>query len=264
MDNALLDRDFSPCSLCPRRCGASRLNGETGVCGGKDQAIIYQQFIHCGEELELSPAFIINLSGCNLCCPTCSERIHWETATRVWQGNAEEYANRLVPRLMHANVRSIEWIGGEPSIHLPFVLEATKRIKEALPHQIPFYFNTNGYYATELTPYITACMDGFVFDLKASRACAPRIVGGAEDYYDTVCENIIKSSTYKCSIIVRHLVMPGHVDCCTKPCVEWLRKTVPQARINVMTTFQNFNGCKDYPFELEASDLQRLKELDLN
>ena len=249
--------------LCHRRCGVDRTRGVAGLCGALDKAVIYQQFIHCGEERELSPAFIVNLSGCNLHCPTCSERIHWESATRVWSGDPEAYAQKIVPRLERANVRSFEWIGGEPSIYFSFVVEATHRIKQSLQRKIPFYLNTNGYYAASLTPWLTDCMDGFVFDLKASQACAQNIVGDAPDYFHTVCANIKAADASKRHIIVRHLVMPGHVDCCTKPCVDWLRHEVPQARINVMTTFQNFNDCDAYPFALPQKDIERLIELNL-
>lgn len=254
---------ISPCCLCGRKCGAERMAGQIGYCGAGEKAVIYQQFIHCGEEIELSPAFIVNMSGCNLHCPTCSERIHWTSATRVWCGEAEEYAEKMVPRLEKANIRSFEWIGGEPSIYFPFVYEATRLMKRLLHKKLPFYLNTNGYYVSELTPYLTEMMDGFVFDLKASRGCAQTIVGPAPDYYDIVCDNIKAASQSACHLIVRHLVMPGHVDCCTKPCVDWLHQNVPKARLNLMTTFQNFNGCDGYPFELSEDDMARLKALGL-
>ena len=226
------------------------------------EATIYQQFVHCGEEPELSPAFIVNFSGCSLHCPTCSERIHWETARRVWKGNAADYAAALGPRLRQANIRSFEWIGGEPTLYLPFVLDATALLKQHIPG-IPFYLNTNGYYNHARNPEIISCMDGFVFDLKASPGCAEKIVGKSNNYYETVCNNILEACASPCEVIVRHLVMPGHVECCTVPCVRWLRENAPRARINIMTTFQNFGGCPDYPADLPQSDRDLLKQYGL-
>ncbi len=227
------------------------------------QARIYQQFIHCGEELEISPAFIVNMSGCNLNCPTCSERIHWQTARRTWTGDAATYAELLADKLSASNVRAFEWIGGEPTIYLDFVLEATRLLKTKLTRTIPFYLNTNGYYDPSRQRDIVAVMDGFVFDLKACSACAPSIVGPCPDYFERVTGNIERACDSSCDVIVRHLVMPGHVDCCTRPCVDWLKEHAPRARINLMTTFQNFNDCPAYPFELSEEDLNKVKALKL-
>ena len=224
-------------------------------------ASIYQQFVHCGEERELSPAFIVNMLGCNLSCPTCSERIHWQTAKRIWRGDAKTYAAKLAPHLETANIKSFEWIGGEPTIWLPFVLEATQQLKKTLSRKLPFYLNTNGYYDAAHNDELTLLMDGFVFDLKACDACAHKIVGPALNYYETVCKNILLACASSCDIIVRHLVMPGHFDCCTKPCIDWLCANAPRARINIMTTFQNFNDCPEYPFSLSKEEKLKAEEL---
>lgn len=225
-------------------------------------AHIYQQFIHCGEEIEISPAFIVNMCGCNLNCPTCSERIHWQTARRTWSGDAETYANLLAPKLETANIKSFEWIGGEPTLYLPFVLKATELLKAKLTRPLPFYLNTNGYYDVQQMDKIVRILDGFVFDLKACPECSDKIIGkSCPDYFETVCANILKATESDCDVIVRHLVMPGHVDCCAKYCVQWLKQHAPSARLNLMTTFQNFNDCPDYPFELKDEDLKKLREI---
>ncbi len=39
-------------------------------------------------------------------------------------------------------------------------------------------------------------------------------------------------------VIVRHLVLPGHFDCCTEPVLNWLAENLPDARINVMGQFR--------------------------
>jgi putative pyruvate formate lyase activating enzyme len=39
-------------------------------------------------------------------------------------------------------------------------------------------------------------------------------------------------------MIVRHLVMPGHVDCCTKPVLEWISKNIPRALVNIMGQYR--------------------------
>ncbi len=38
-------------------------------------------------------------------------------------------------------------------------------------------------------------------------------------------------------MIVRHLVLPGHVDCCTKPALRWLAGHTSEALVNIMDQY---------------------------
>ena len=42
------------------------------------------------------------------------------------------------------------------------------------------------------------------------------------------------------ALLVRHLLMPGHLECCTRPALEWIRATVPTAAVNLMTAYHPF------------------------
>jgi putative pyruvate formate lyase activating enzyme len=42
------------------------------------------------------------------------------------------------------------------------------------------------------------------------------------------------------NVLIRHLLMPGHVDCCTRPVLEWLSSHLPEALINLMTGYKPF------------------------
>jgi putative pyruvate formate lyase activating enzyme len=39
-------------------------------------------------------------------------------------------------------------------------------------------------------------------------------------------------------LIIRHLVMPGHVECCTKPVLDWIAQNCPRALVNVMSQYR--------------------------
>ena len=41
-------------------------------------------------------------------------------------------------------------------------------------------------------------------------------------------------------LIVRHLLMPGHLDCCTRPVLTALARHVPDATVNLMTGYRPF------------------------
>jgi len=42
---------------------------------------------------------------------------------------------------------------------------------------------------------------------------------------------------------IRHLVMPDHVECCTRPVLEWIAQTMPDVPVNVMDQYHPDNFC---------------------
>jgi putative pyruvate formate lyase activating enzyme len=43
----------------------------------------------------------------------------------------------------------------------------------------------------------------------------------------------------QCEILLRHLVLPGHIECCTKPVLDWVQANIPgdRLRVNVMDQY---------------------------
>ena len=236
-----LNHRLEHCDLCPRHCGVNRVCGESGFCRVLKTPKIYQHFLHFGEEEMIAPAFIVNFAGCNLSCPDCPEREHWQQPGLPIT-NATVYAHALISHWNRAGLpASLEWIGGEPSLNLPFILEASCVLKQNLSNCPPIYINTNAYFNENLISYMQDVIDGFVFDLKCSRGCSKQITG-AEDYYDVVTRNIQlieKFGWNPDSLIVRHLVVPHHIDCCTKPVIEWFCYYTPELIFNLMTTYRS-------------------------
>ena len=242
------------CDLCPRRCGCDRSAGHCGVCRNTDAPRIYQHFLHFGEEITIVPAFIINMAGCNLHCPTCPERCRFEQKPLA-VGTPEHYARAMAGYFRRTQMpKSIEWIGGEPSTQILFVLETSWVLKSILSPCPPIYLNTNAYFDAELLDMMAGAIDSFVFDLKCVDACAPNIVM-ADDYWQQATTVIRKAAEiFENPGIIRHLVMPGHVECCTKPILDWCRLYVPEMTFNLMTTFQDFRSKHSGPDHLPDSD----------
>ena len=255
----ILSQRLQRCDLCPNQCGCDRLSGKTGLCGNTNAPTIYQQFLHTGEEITLVPAFIINMSGCSLACPTCSERCRFGQ-NLLPIGNAEKYAQAMARYFNRAGMpKSIEWIGGEPSTQLLFVLEVSYHLK-TLAVSAPIYLNTNAYFDASLLDLMHGLIDGFVFDLKCTESCQ-HIAGGFAQYYKTATLVIEKAvRAFPGNHILRHLVMPGHIDCCTKPIIEWCRDHIPTVTFNLMTTFHDFRPNAAI-FELPKCDAEKSIEL---
>lgn len=257
---ALAER-MQACDLCPSNCGVDRSQGQIGACGVGDSPAVYQNFMHYGEERAIIPAFVINLCGCGLACPTCPERLRFGQK-RLPTGSPDAYAAALCNYFEHRQMpKTVEWIGGEPTAQIKFVLETSWCLKERLPEGPLIYLNTNGYFDIALLDMMAGAIDGFVFDLKCMPACTS-IVGGNHDYFDVVTRVISRAaSLYPEHIIIRHLVMPGHVSCCTAPVLEWCISHVPGASLNVMTGFQDFERGTALPDSDRASALALMHRL---
>ena len=49
-------------------------------------------------------------------------------------------------------------------------------------------------------------------------------------------------------ITVRHLVLPNHTNCCTKPVLEWISKNIKnKCIVNIMDQYRPEYLAKDYP-----------------
>jgi putative pyruvate formate lyase activating enzyme len=69
-------------------------------------------------------------------------------------------------------------------------------------------------------------------DLKVGNpGCAERLLG-AEDYVDVVRHNIVRARQTS-DVIVRHLLLPGHMDCCLGPILEWISREVPDVKVSL-------------------------------
>ncbi|MCK5396650.1 MAG: radical SAM protein, partial [Thermoplasmata archaeon] len=48
-------------------------------------------------------------------------------------------------------------------------------------------------------------------------------------------------------IIIRHLVMPNHVDCCSKPILDWISENLENVRVNIMAQYRPMYQASEYP-----------------
>jgi putative pyruvate formate lyase activating enzyme len=59
-----------------------------------------------------------------------------------------------------------------------------------------------------------------------------------------VTENLLRLRDWGEDFTIRHLVMPGHVECCTLPVLEWIAREMPAAPVNIMDQYRPENFCE--------------------
>ncbi|MBR1850888.1 MAG: radical SAM protein [Bacteroidales bacterium] len=214
------------CSLCPRKCNADR-DARRGYCGASRGVEAATVCLHRGEEPPISGTKgIVNVffTHCNLQCLYCqnhaiSGRDVNPSLARF--GSVEAIATE-VERLLPASEGAVGFV--TPS-HCP---EAVIGVVERL-HSDGFeptvVYNTGGYDSIETLRQLEPYVDIYLPDFKYANAALASRLSHAPDYPDVALRALREMYRQKGSglllddrgmayrgMIVRHLVLPGHVD----------------------------------------------------
>ena len=205
--------------------------GPAGLCHAGSEANFFSAQVEVSDELELIPTFAVALSGCDLRCDFCI------TGGPSWNPRAGDGfdARAMAARANHAlekGARTVMVLGGEPTIHLPAVLEFVAE----LPDDAKLVWKTNAHGSAQARELLDGLFDVCLSDFKfGNDYCAQRLAK-VSDYVRVVQENLIWAHGHS-ELIVRHLLMPGHVDCCWRPVAEWLAVELPGVKVNLRSGF---------------------------
>jgi len=226
-------RILEDCHLCTRRCGFNRLAGELGYCKCGAQITVSTILEHMGEEPELVPSGTIFTLGCTLKCRHCQ---NWTISQ--WFEHGEIYTpERLAKSVEHLRkkgCRNVNLVGGEPTPWLEQWLETFKHVTV----NVPVVWNSNSYYSEETAKLLAGFVDVYLLDFKyGSNQCAQRI-SDAPRYWESCTRNHLYGKKYG-ELLIRVLVLPEHLECCTKPIMNWIAENLgTQVRINVMFQYR--------------------------
>jgi putative pyruvate formate lyase activating enzyme len=219
---------LAECRFCAHDCGVNRLEGEHGFCHAGARPRFFSAQVEVSDELELIPTFAIALSGCDLRCDFCI------TGADSWNAKAGGSfdASEMAERALNSGARTIMLLGGEPTIHLPAALE----LVAALPDSAQLVWKTNAHGSAQARELLDGMFDVWLADFKfGNDGCAQRLAK-ITDYVRVVQENLLWANEHS-ELIVRHLLMPGHIDCCWKPVAEWLAENLPGVKVNLRSGF---------------------------
>jgi putative pyruvate formate lyase activating enzyme len=221
------------CSFCEWRCSVNRLKGERGVCGLDSRVHVASAFLHMGEEAPLVPSGTIFFTGCSFKCVYCQ---NWDISTRVDNGvevSPQELADIAV-KLYLRGARNINYVGGNPDQQLHVILESLRYMDV----NVPLLWNTNMYISAEALELLLDLIDIWLPDFKYGNDACARRLSGIPNYFSIVSRNHKTVCDAGRDMIIRHLVLPNHVECCTRPVLEWISKNCPRAIVNVMDQYR--------------------------
>ncbi|MGA2440766.1 MAG: radical SAM protein [Tepidisphaeraceae bacterium] len=218
---------YTYCALCEHRCGVDRTIGSLGFCKAGAIANVFRHRIEYGEELDLIPSHLFYLSGCDLRCAFCIAGINAFDPTR---GNrlTSSFFNEAVKWGQSRGARNIQWVGGEPTIHLPAILQVMSRC----PQLPPVVWKSDFHGTPQVFELLDGVVDVYVADFKFGNDECARRLAGIENYTGILTRNL-KIAASQSKLIVRHLLLPGHSECCYRPIVNWLHDNLPRVPLSL-------------------------------
>ena len=226
------------CTLCPRQCGALRdeLHGE-GFCRMPSLPVCARAALHFWEEPCISGqtgAGTVFFSGCTLGCVFCQNR----PISREHFGKAltpdELYA--VFGRLADQGAACIELV---TPTHFTHVL--AKVLERPVPGGLPVVWNSGGYERRPALRTLEGRIDVYLPDLKYLTPALAEKYSGAADYPEAAQAAIlemyrqrgparIEGGLLKSGVLIRHLILPGHVGE-AKRVMDWVAEAFPPGAV---------------------------------
>ncbi len=235
------------CTLCPRRCGADRLGGATGVCGAGATLRVFRYGPHFGEEPPISGtrgSGTVFFSHCPMKCLYCQNH-PW---SQGGQGEDMPVA-RLTEILGELRDKGCHnWNLVTATQWLPLVREAAAPLV-ASGRRLPFVYNTSGYERIETLEAYSDLIDIALTDLRYATPELARRASAAADYVEAARRALLwfcgrlgplevdGDGVATRGVICRLLVLPGHADEAVAN-LRWIAENIgPELDISVMSQY---------------------------
>lgn len=218
---------LSDCRLCARDCRINRLDGQRGYCGLGPEARCFRELLHPAEEQRLNPSHQLYFSGCSLRCEFCSV-LEWVKQPCAAEPMDMTALLQAIEQRRSQGARTLNILGGEPTVNLPGILDLLARV----PSDITVVWNSNMYFGDTVLNLLDGVVDIYLADFKCGNATCARRILDARDYVDVVQACLLRAAA-QTDLIIRHVVMPGHWDCCTVPILHWIAEHLPTVEVSL-------------------------------
>ena len=244
---------MTKCTLCPRCCNVDR-STSLGYCKSNNNIKVARASLHFDEEpiiSGLSGSGTIFFSGCNLQCVYCQN----------YSISHENFGKEISVDKLVEIFKDLENQGAN-NINLVTPTHFVDAIIEALTiyrPKVPIVYNTNSYESVETLKKLAPFVDIYLADIKYYDSDLSLKLSKAKDYFEVatkallqmrknVPNDVIENGLMKKGIIIRHLVLPNHIDDSKKVFDAISNMFKPQDTIiSLMGQYTPMYKASDYP-----------------
>ena len=235
------------CCLCPRNCGIDRLAGQKGFCGVTAEIMVARAALHMWEEPCISGkegSGAVFFSGCSLGCVFCQNR-----AISRGQSGKMITVERLAEIFLDLQRQKANNINLVTAGHFLVQVREALILAKKQGLTIPVVYNSSGYEKAEMLQLLDGLVDIYLPDFKYMESDLAGKYSHAKDYQEiareALAEMVRQAGTpefdnrgmMKKGVIVRHLLLPGHVRNSRKV-LEYLYETYKdQIYISLMNQY---------------------------
>lgn len=217
--------DYRSCQLCPRLCGAARLQGEAGVCGATEQLYVARAALHFWEEPPISGSCgsgTIFFSHCPMKCIFCQ---NYEISAGGFGKGIT--ASRLADIMLELQAQGAHNINAVSAthylLHLGWAYQQAKRQGLSLP----LVYNSSGFERVTSLQKLEGIVSIWLPDFKYAQGELAQKLSSAPRYKERALSALAEmlrqlkeaggplftdEGIARRACIVRHLVLPGHLD----------------------------------------------------
>ena len=253
-----------------------------GTCQLESTSKVSSYFHHRGEELIFrgtNGSGTIFFTSCNMRCSFCQNgdiSTDKENGIDITPNNLA----LMIWQLRMEGSHNINWVGGDPTIHLHTIVQAISMLdsfkinwvnnmkdldyiesvkvdkyfsNSHFDSEYAFYkrsifnspqlWNSNFFMSSETMSILRTLMDAWLPDFKFGPDKCALDLSRTPWYWETVTKNLKLVHEWGEDFVIRHLIMPNHIECCTKPILDWIAKNMPEVQINIMDQYHPDNLC---------------------
>lgn len=235
------------CVVCPHQCRVNRFDNELGKCNTAALPIVSSAGPHFGEEpplVGIQGSGTVFMTNCNLQCIFCQNY----DISQFGHGEEISY-QKLADIMIHLQEQGCHNINFVTPTHQVYAI--IRALELAIPKglNIPLVYNSGGYDLVSTLRLLDGIFDIYMPDFKYFNTQSAKKLSGVENYpqiameainemYHQVGDLVINSSGIaQKGLIVRHLVLPGHVEE-SKKIIDFISEISPLTYFNLMDQYR--------------------------
>ena len=212
--------EYKKCALCAHECKVDRSVGKLGLCRSTDELKVARAGLHMWEEPIISGergSGTIFFSGCSLGCIYCQNgKI---SHGGVGKAITLQRLSEIMLELQGIGAHNVNLV--TPTHYAPSILLGVKEArKNGL--SIPIVYNTSSYDSERTIDMLSHTVDVYLADLKYHLPISAKKYSGAPNYPDAARlaikkmvqqkgRAVIENGLIKSGVVVRILLLPGHL-----------------------------------------------------
>ncbi len=235
-------RIMEHCEFCEWKCRVNRIKGGLGFCQVGNKMLISSEFIHMGEESYITPSHTVFFWSCNMQCAFCQNYTISYRLEKPIEIN-EKVLAEIVRKRREQGCRNLNLVGGEPTPYIFFILKLLKECKVSTP----VVWNSNFYMSKISMEILDGIVDVYLSDFKFGPGDCSKKLTRVKNYWEVVSRNHLIASN-QAELVIRHLILPNHIECCSFPILEFIAKNLKEKCIlNIMDQYFPYWKAKEFP-----------------